>query len=98
MVKDYGDQVLVEQETAVAQAAKMQVARPHQPGAGSQGQFLMVLALTGKLDGKVEIIEQPGKVTRVQGELNIQEGQYVVYGQKLDIERGRLMFAGDPHQ
>jgi translocation and assembly module TamB len=95
VAKESGDLVLVEQQTEVAQTGKLQVA----------ARINLVLAdkvsfdgfgLTGKLDGKVEIIEQPGKVTRGQGELNIKEGQYAVYGQKLEIERGRLVFAGGP--
>jgi translocation and assembly module TamB len=95
VAKESGDLVLVEQETEVAQNGKLQVA----------ARINLVLAdkvsfdgfgLTGKLEGKVEIIEQPGKVTRGQGELNIKEGQYAIYGQKLEIERGRLVFAGGP--
>ena len=95
VAKESGDLVLAEQDAEAIKNGKLQVA----------ARINLVLAdkvsfdgfgLTGKLDGKVEIIEQPGKVTRGQGELNIKEGQYAVYGQKLEIERGRLVFAGGP--
>ncbi len=50
----------------------------------------------GKLGGSLSIEEQPGQPTRGTGTINIREGRYRAYGQHLDIENGRLLFAGGP--
>jgi len=41
-------------------------------------------------------VDEPEQVTVGQGELNVAGGKYNLYGQKLDIEKGRLIFAGGP--
>ncbi len=50
----------------------------------------------GRLDGNLTIEEQPGQPTRGNGIINIHDGRYRAYGQRLDIESGRLLFAGGP--
>ena len=50
----------------------------------------------GRLDGNLTIEEQPGQPTRGTGIINIYDGRYRAYGQRLDIESGRLLFAGGP--
>lgn len=50
----------------------------------------------GKLDGKLAIEETPGQPTRGSGVINIREGRYRAYGQHLNIQNGRLLFAGGP--
>ncbi len=54
------------------------------------------LGLTGTLTGGLQIVEAPKQPTTGSGELSIQKGTYEAYGQKLDIRRGRLLFAGGP--
>lgn len=49
--------------------------------------------LRGELKGKLLLIDEPGKFTIGQGEINITEGTYKAYGQDAKIRRGRLMFA-----
>ena len=50
----------------------------------------------GKLGGNLLIEEAAGQLTRGIGEINIPEGRYRAYGQRLDIENGRLLFTGGP--
>ncbi len=52
--------------------------------------------LTGKVAGDIAVTEEPQKATTGRGELRIAEGKYQAYGQKLEIERGRLLFVGGP--
>ena len=54
--------------------------------------------LTGRISGSVRIIEEPGKITSATGDLTIIDGQYRAYGQKLTVERGKLIFSGGPVQ
>jgi translocation and assembly module TamB len=54
------------------------------------------LGLTGSLAGRLQITEQPPEPTTGTGEVRIEKGTYQAYGQKLDIRRGRLLFAGGP--
>ena len=50
----------------------------------------------GNINGNLLLIDEPGKITAASGELNVIEGRYRAYGQRLDIEQGRLLFAGGP--
>lgn len=52
--------------------------------------------LTGGIKGEVILVDSPTQVTTGQGELRVTNGRYEAYGQKLEIERGRLLFAGGP--
>ncbi|MBI3802921.1 MAG: translocation/assembly module TamB domain-containing protein [Nitrospirae bacterium] len=50
--------------------------------------------LTARLAGHLLATEAPNRPTLGEGELQILEGQYRSYGQKLDIDNGRLLFSG----
>jgi translocation and assembly module TamB len=50
--------------------------------------------LNAKVAGEVTVQEQPKQPTLAQGEFRIAAGDYEVYGQKIKIERGRLVYAG----
>lgn len=50
----------------------------------------------GNISGNLLLIDEPGKVTAASGELRVVEGRYRAYGQRLDVEQGRLLFAGGP--
>ena len=50
----------------------------------------------GRLGGSVLLEDEPGYLTKATGEINIPEGRYRAYGQRLDIELGRLLFTGGP--
>ena len=52
--------------------------------------------LTARLEGTITVRSGSDEITRGSGELLIQEGKYVAYGRKLDIQRGRLIFSGGP--
>jgi translocation and assembly module TamB len=50
------------------------------------------LGLQGQLSGIVATRSRNGNATTGTGELNINGGSYEIYGQKLDITRGRLIY------
>jgi len=50
----------------------------------------------GQLGGQLLVEEKPGQVASGTGTINIVEGRYRAYGQRLDIENGRLLFTGGP--
>lgn len=50
----------------------------------------------GRLQGRLRVIEQPGQETSGVGTINVASGQYEIYGQNLDIERGSFSFTGGP--
>jgi translocation and assembly module TamB len=52
--------------------------------------------LKGDILGAVDLLDEPGRVTTAQGKLSIERGSYEVYGRKLDIHRGQLLFSGGP--
>ncbi len=50
--------------------------------------------LKGKLGGNLLISARENEVAAASGEINIRQGKYTVYTRELDIDRGRLLFAG----
>ncbi|MDH5472754.1 MAG: translocation/assembly module TamB domain-containing protein [Gammaproteobacteria bacterium] len=50
----------------------------------------------GRFGGSLLLEDEPGQLTRATGELNIAEGRYRAYGQRLDVEQGRLLYTGGP--
>lgn len=54
------------------------------------------LGLSGRLSGSVLARTNEQDIARGTGELNVEEGKYVAFGRKLDVERGRLIFSNGP--
>ena len=52
--------------------------------------------LTGNIVGNLVAVDSTERITTARGELRIEKGKYEAYGRKLEIERGRLLFAGGP--
>ena len=50
----------------------------------------------GRLGGNLLLTDLPGQLTTASGEINVPEGRYRAYGQRLDVEQGRLLYAGGP--
>jgi translocation and assembly module TamB len=50
--------------------------------------------LDARLTGAIRLSAQPGQTPRASGRIATARGKYSAYGQKLDIERGVLDFAG----
>lgn len=50
--------------------------------------------LSGRLAGTLSTQTTPDGISRGSGELGVTEGKYAALGRRLDIERGRLIFAG----
>ncbi|TNF38084.1 MAG: hypothetical protein EP315_01715 [Gammaproteobacteria bacterium] len=50
----------------------------------------------GRFGGNLLIEDIPGQLTRATGEINIPEGRYTAYGQRLEVEQGRLLYTGGP--
>ena len=52
--------------------------------------------LNAKIAGDVALVEIPGQPATARGEVRVVKGKYDAYGQKLDVDRGRLVFVGGP--
>lgn len=50
----------------------------------------------GRLEGDLTIEQTPELAPRGTGTINVVNGDYVIYGQQLDMERGRILFSGGP--
>ncbi len=50
----------------------------------------------GRIGGQLAIIESPDRPAIAQGELEIHDGSYKIYGQKFNIDEGRLLYAASP--
>lgn len=58
--------------------------------------YVDTFGLTGRITGSVQAQTRPGDVARGTGELSIEDGRYLAFGRRLDIERGRLIFNNGP--
>lgn len=50
----------------------------------------------GRITGAVTLVEEPGRLTRGQGEFRLVDGTFTAARQRLTIERGRLIFSDRP--
>jgi len=50
----------------------------------------------GRLEGELTVEQTPELAPRGTGAIDVVNGDYVVYGQQLEIERGRISFSGGP--
>ena len=50
----------------------------------------------GRFGGNLLIEDEPGQLTRATGEITVPEGRYRAYGQRLEVEHGRVLFTGGP--
>lgn len=50
----------------------------------------------GRLGGNILLEDEPGQLTKATGEITVPEGTYRAYGQRLQIENGRLLYTGGP--
>jgi translocation and assembly module TamB len=57
---------------------------------------LQAFGLQGRLEGSMRTLLRPDEVTTASGDLEIEDGKYRAYSKELDVERGRLLFAGGP--
>ena len=55
---------------------------------------LDVKDLHGFLDGRVQVKQMPKQALSLNGKLNLRDGKYESYGQKLQIEQGEVIFLG----
>lgn len=52
--------------------------------------------LSSRITGQLAIEDAPDSVVKGNGELRVVQGKYKSYGQNLEVESGRLTFAGGP--
>lgn len=50
----------------------------------------------GRIGGNLVLTDKPSELTLATGELTVPEGRYRAYGQRLEIEHGRILYAGGP--
>jgi translocation and assembly module TamB len=54
------------------------------------------LGFKGRLLGALQIEESPGRTTRATGSIQVESGEYRLYGQDLQIRRGSLVYTAGP--
>lgn len=92
-----GDQVIVEEngQAPVADAASRAIYADVTVILGDEVS-IDGFGLTANLTGDLRVVQQPGDVPTGTGEIEIVDGAYRAYGQSLDIQEGRILFAGGP--
>ena len=50
----------------------------------------------GDLSGSLRVMESPSRALTASGNVSVEEGFYEIYGQRLEIDRGSLIYNGGP--
>ncbi|MEM7259995.1 MAG: translocation/assembly module TamB domain-containing protein, partial [Pseudomonadota bacterium] len=95
LVKESPDVVLVNGADAAAEESASRVTVDVRVTLGDDikvkaGQF------SGALAGELAVEQVPGGVPTGVGAIEVVSGDFIVYGQKLTMERGRVLFGGGP--
>lgn len=56
--------------------------------------YLDAFGLTSQLVGKLNVQQASGKAIQTTGQINLQDGKFIAYGQHLEIQSGTLTFSG----
>jgi translocation and assembly module TamB len=88
------DQVIID-SSADEQALPLLINSEVNVHLGDQVRFTG-FGLKTRLTGNLEITDPPRKPTLARGELQLVDGTFEAYGQSLDIEEGRIIYAGGP--
>ena len=88
------DVVVVDQPTPAAGASRQPIRAQVRVDLGQQT-HVTGKGLDGHITGVLTLDQQPGRAATGQGQLAV-SGSYRAYGQKLQIERGQLLFASTP--
>ncbi len=89
------DEVLAGADAGLAAAGRYRIATDLRLLLGEQV-HLNAFGLKGRLTGGVRLLAPPDEVAVASGEFEIDDGKYRAYNRELDVERGRLLFAGGP--
>ena len=88
------DVVVVDEKKQQEAAAKLPITAQIKVDLGRKT-HLVGMGLDGRLSGVLNVSERPGRATTGQGQITV-DGIYKAYGQNLNIEQGRLLFASTP--
>lgn len=50
--------------------------------------------LHARIGGQLQFVQEPGRPVAGNGQLNVEEGSFTIYGKRVKIDRGRLLFSG----
>ncbi|MCB1674801.1 MAG: translocation/assembly module TamB domain-containing protein [Halioglobus sp.] len=89
------DQVIVGGDVGGAAAAAREIAANVEVLLGDQVR-VEAFGLKAGLEGSLRVVQEPGNVPTGSGAINIVDGAYKAYGQNLDIQQGKILFAGGP--
>lgn len=57
---------------------------------------IRIPGLEARLEGALEVSQEPGRSATATGTVALVSGSYEVFGQRLEIARGRVLYAGGP--
>lgn len=88
------DVVVIDEKEQQQAVRKLPISAQVKVDLGSKT-HIVGMGLDGRVTGVLTVSEQPGRATTAQGQIAV-DGTYRAYGQKLDIQRGQLLFASTP--
>lgn len=95
VIRTSPDQVIVTEKQPAQAAADIPLTAQVKIIMGDAVQF-QGAGLSARITGALTLHNAPGKLTTATGELQLVNGAYRIYGQKLDITQGQLVYNGGP--
>jgi translocation and assembly module TamB len=88
------DVVVIDEKEQQQAVRKLPISAQVKVDLGSKT-HIVGMGLDGRVTGLLTVSEQPGRATTGNGQIAV-DGTYRAYGQRLDIQRGQLLFASTP--
>lgn len=89
------DEVMIDAGGKTAESGELQISSRVRLKLGDDVKF-EGFGLKANITGEMALTEHPGGLALASGELALNSASYEAYGQRLTVERGRLLFSGGP--
>lgn len=89
-----GDVVVVDDPAGVPAARASMPVHARVTVAAGDDVIINTYGLHARIGGQLQLVQEPGRPLTGNGQLNVQEGSFSIYGKRVKIDSGRLLFSG----
>lgn len=89
-----GDVVVVDDLSGAPTARASMPVHARVTVAAGDDVIINTYGLHARIGGQLQFVQEPGRPLAGNGQLNVEEGSFSIYGKRVKIDRGRLLFSG----
>lgn len=89
-----GDVVVMDDPLGAATARASMPVYARLTVAAGDDVIINTYGLHARIGGRLQLVQEPGRPLTGNGQLNVEEGSFSIYGKRVKIDRGRLLFSG----